>query len=66
MKNVGILDRIIRGVLGVILFYLGAVVFTGALSVTAYVLAVVMLATAAIGFCPLYKLLGINTDNNKK
>ncbi|KKP68633.1 MAG: hypothetical protein UR66_C0004G0033 [Candidatus Moranbacteria bacterium GW2011_GWE1_35_17] len=63
MKNESGLDRIIRVVLAVIFFILGAYIFTGVLSVVAYVLAVVMLFTAMTGFCLGYKLFGINTDN---
>ncbi len=62
MKNESGLDRIIRVVLAVVFFVLGAYVFTGVLSVVAYVLAVVMLFTAITGFCLLYKIFGINTD----
>jgi hypothetical protein len=62
MKNESSLDRIIRAVLAVVFFILGYSVFTGVLSIVAYVLAIVMLITAATGFCLLYKLFGINTD----
>ena len=62
MKNESSLDRIIRVVLAVVFFVLGAYVLTGALSIVAYVLGFIMLVTAATGFCLLYKLFGINTD----
>ena len=62
MKNESGLDRIIRVILAVVFFVLGAYVFTGALSIVAYVLALAMLITAITGFCLLYKLIGINTD----
>ena len=62
MKNESGLDRIIRVVLAVVFFVLGAYVFTSVLSVVAYVLAVVMIFTAITGFCLLYKLFRINTD----
>ncbi len=65
MKNLGGLDRTIRVVLAVVFFYLGASVLIGTWSIVAYVLAVTMLVTAAIGFCPLYKLLGISTNKEK-
>jgi len=62
MKNEGKTDRIVRFFLGLVFLILGFTVFTGTLSTVAYVLGVIMLITAATGFCGLYKLLGINTD----
>jgi len=66
MKNESGLDRIIRVVLAVVFFWLGAYVFSGTSSVVSYVLAVVMLFTAATGFCLLYKLFGIDTRTDNK
>jgi hypothetical protein len=54
-------DRLIRAVAGVILLVLGLGVLGGAVAVVADVLGVVMLATAAIGFCPLYALANFST-----
>ncbi len=60
--NVGNADRVVRTVLG-----LGAVVWAfsigvaSAVGIVLLVLAAVLLVTAAIGFCPLYRLLGIRT-----
>lgn len=55
-------DRIIRAFAGVVLLYLGFGVFGGsALAIVMDVLGVVMLATAAIGFCPLYSLFKFST-----
>ena len=61
-KNVGTIDRAIRALVGVgllALFFLGGV--QGTLGIVALVAGVVMLGTAAIGWCPPYSLLGINT-----
>ena len=56
------IDRIIRAVAGVVLLYLGfAGVLAGGLGIAADVVGVVLLATAAIGFCPIYALLKIGT-----
>jgi len=64
-KNEGKLDRIIRFILGVVCFYLGYAVFnTGILNVFFYVLGVLLVVTSLIGYCPIYGVLGINT--NKK
>ena len=47
-------DRILRVVLGVVLIGLGGV---GLLSIPG----VIALVTGVVGFCPLYKVLGIST-----
>ena len=61
-KNVGTLDRAIRGLAGIALiasYFLGVV--QGTLGMVAIVAGIVLLGTAAIGWCPPYSLLGINT-----
>lgn len=59
-KNVGAVDRIIRIILGLVLLSLlfildGGIKFIG-------LIGIVLLLTAFIRFCPLYPLLGINTN----
>lgn len=56
-RNVGSLDRILRSVVGLVLIGLALI---GAIGWWGYI-GIVPLATAAIGFCPLYPLIGINT-----
>ncbi len=57
------LDRMIRAVVGVILFYLGiAGVVQGGLGIVLLVIGVVLIATAAIGFCPIYRLINFKTN----
>jgi len=59
------LDRIIRVVVGMVLFVLyftGTV--TGGLGIVFLVLGAVALLTGAVGFCPLYKLLKISTNKS--
>lgn len=65
--NVGMMDRIIRIVLAAIFagLYFGGIVKDTA-GVILLVLAVVFALTAAIGFCPLYTLFGLNTCPAKK
>ena len=53
-------DRIVRAVLGVALVG-GGLLFGGWAALVLYVVAAVLLFTAATGFCPLYRLLGIDT-----
>lgn len=59
-RNESAIDRVIRAVLGVALVAIGFTV-GGTLGVVLYVLAAVMFVTALTGFCPLYRLLGIDT-----
>ncbi|RIV23112.1 DUF2892 domain-containing protein [Alicyclobacillaceae bacterium I2511] len=59
MKNVGVLDRILRIFIGLVLlsvliFAHGSVRYIG-------LIGLVPLLTAAIGVCPLYRLFGIRT-----
>ncbi|MFN4235336.1 MAG: DUF2892 domain-containing protein [Bacteroidia bacterium] len=65
--NVGNMDRIIRIVLAIILagLYFGGIV-EGTIGLVLVVLAAVFTLTAAIGFCPLYTLFGLNTCPVKK
>ena len=59
-KNVGQTERMIRGavgIIGIILFF----VLTGWVQWLALIVGLVLLATAALGWCPPYTLLGINT-----
>ena len=67
-RNVGTIDRAIRGIVGIALllvFFLmppaNPILYWGAL-----VVGVVMLGTAAIGWCPPYSLLGVNTCGGNK
>jgi fatty acid desaturase len=61
--NVGRTDRIIRAaLLAPAAIAIAVVVGLGTVGgVIALVVAAVMLGTAAVGFCPLYRLLGLNT-----
>ncbi len=55
--NEGVMDRSLRVLAGLILIGLAA---TGTVGLWGYI-GVVPLLTGAIGMCPLYSLLGINT-----
>lgn len=55
--NVGTIDRALRALVGIALI---ALAFTGTIGVWGYI-GVVPLATALIGWCPAYSLLGIKT-----
>jgi len=65
-QNMGTTDRIVRAVvvapaLLVVAYVVG---FATVVGVIATVLAVVMLGTAAIGFCPLYVPFHLHTDEH--
>lgn len=65
-KNLHSIDKLVRIVLALVLAIL---IFNGTLTGFAAILlgifAVVFLATALVGFCPLYKALGISTYKEK-
>jgi hypothetical protein len=61
--NVGLLDRLIRLFLASVLFYLSLYLYNGsALGIGLVIAGVVLLVTALVGFCGLYRLLGIHTN----
>ncbi len=55
--NEGNLDRVLRVVVGLLLIGLAA---TGTVGLWGYI-GVVLVLTGAVGFCPLYTLVGLNT-----
>ncbi len=60
--NMGITDRIIRAIVGiaiVVLYF--TIVISGFLGILLLILAGILIITSAIGFCPLYQILMINT-----
>ncbi|MBK8519676.1 MAG: DUF2892 domain-containing protein [Chitinophagaceae bacterium] len=66
-KNMGTADRIIRIILAaVIAFLYYNKTITGTLGIVLLVLAGVFVLTSLISFCPLYKLVGLNTCPAKK
>lgn len=62
MRNEGTLDRIVRVILGVGLLTLA---FVGPKTLWGY-LGLVPLLTGLVGYCPLYRLLGVNTCRLRK
>jgi len=66
-KNMGLVDKIIRitfAVIFVILYFTGIV--TGTLGIILLVLAGVSVFTSLVSFCPLYPLIGLSTNKDKK
>ncbi|MFO1034336.1 MAG: DUF2892 domain-containing protein [Hyphomicrobiales bacterium] len=58
-KNAGTIDRVLRVIIGIALLYFA---FTSA-SAYAWIgyIGIIPLLTAAVGYCPLYSLLGVST-----
>lgn len=65
-KNLHSIDRLVRIILALVFAFL---IFTGTLAGTTGtvigVLAIVLLVTGVISFCPIYKALGISTLKEK-
>lgn len=62
VRNEGTVDRIVRVVLGVVLVAAWAFAWlTGTLAVVLGVVGIVLIGTGAVGFCPLYRMLGMST-----
>lgn len=64
--NVGMIDRTLRAVLGIVLLYLaflsGMALFAAPLfKFGAALIGIVMLATSTLKFCPLYTIFGVKT-----
>ncbi|MEL7351872.1 MAG: DUF2892 domain-containing protein [Cyanobacteria bacterium J06555_13] len=61
-SNVGSVDRFLRILAGSIFLYLGVFVYVGSrVGLVLDVVGTIALLTGIIGFCGLYKLMGINT-----
>ncbi len=58
--NLGNLDRLIRLIIGAVLIIAGLTVFQSGAAI-AVVVGIVLVVTAAIKFCPLYRLFGLRT-----
>jgi uncharacterized protein (DUF58 family) len=66
VENMGIADRVIRVLLAIVVGILYATgTITGTVAVILGIVAVVFLLTSAIGFCPGYLPLKINTARKK-
>jgi small-conductance mechanosensitive channel len=62
-KNMGMIDRVIRVALAIVvavLYFTGAI--NGVAAIILGILALVFLATSAVGFCPLYAPFDFSTQ----
>lgn len=66
MKNVGTIDKVVRIAAAILIGVLYATnTISGIAAILLVIVAVVLLITSFIGFCPLYRALGINTCRKK-
>jgi hypothetical protein len=65
MSNLNTWDRLIRALFGLVALELAFFWLGGGLQMAAYGVAAVLLVTALVRFCPLYKLLGISSSNHE-
>lgn len=67
MSNVGTLDRIIRAIVGLVLIVVPFVAGWPALVLaTSIIVGFVLVGTAALGFCPIYALLGLSSKPRQR
>lgn len=64
--NEGLIDRIIRAILGIGLILGALFLVQGLLKIILIIVGVILIITAITGFCGLYALFGINTCSVKK
>jgi hypothetical protein len=65
--NESTLDRIIRGIVGAIALVVAVVVGVGSVGgILLIVVGGILVVTAAVGFCPLYRILGLSTAKANK
>ena len=66
-KNMGMTDKLIRVVIGVIIavmYYFNF--FSGTLGTVLAIVAILLLLTSLLNFCPIYRLFGYNTCKVKE
>ena len=62
MRNMGSLDRILRVIVAAVLAYLAATgAVSGGIVIAAWIVAAIFLVTSLMGFCPAYRLIGVDT-----
>lgn len=65
LVNEGKWDRVIRAILGILLFISGFML-TGIYKIIIFIISAILILTALTGFCGIYAVLGINTCKLKK
>ncbi len=63
VKNVGSPDKIARYLIAVVAVVVGVLVgATSVLGILLFLVAAIMVLTAALGFCPIWRVIGVNTN----
>jgi Protein of unknown function (DUF2892) len=62
MNNINTIDRFLRALLGIAALELAFFWLAGIWQVGAYLIGAILLVTAAIRFCPIYRIFGISTE----
>lgn len=66
-KNMGMADRIVRVIIAAIVIALFMTkIISGALAIILMIFASVFLLTSFVGFCPLYRMVGLGSLRKKK
>jgi hypothetical protein len=62
-QNIGFIDRVIRSVIAVVIFAMVVTqLITGWVIIVPALVAIYLIVTGNIGYCPLYKLFGYSTN----
>lgn len=64
-QNMGMVDRVVRVCIGVVLVVSGAFILTGAIAVFFIVLSIPLFLSAIVGYCPAYVPFGISTNRQQ-
>ncbi|HBJ72513.1 MAG TPA: DUF2892 domain-containing protein [Actinobacteria bacterium] len=63
--NESTVDRVIRVVLAAVAVVVALLVGAGSvLGIILFIVAAILLVTAAVGFCPIYRILGVRTNRS--
>jgi len=64
-QNMGMVDRVVRVCVGIVLVIFGAFIVTGAIGIFLIVLSIPLFLSAIVGFCPAYIPFGISTKRQQ-
>ncbi len=64
-QNIGMVDRVVRVCIGIVLLILGAFFVSGAIGIFLIVLSIPLIVFAIVGFCPAYVPFGISTKRQQ-
>ncbi len=65
VQNEGTIDRLFRGIIGILAFIVGTNTAPGVMQTVIFVVGLIGVMTAMTGVCPLYQLFHISTKTTK-